>query len=275
MTIVCLDFMNAVHRARSGFLLGDNPVIFNFFRGLRAQVDQFKPTRLYVVLEGHPAARHEVFADYKANRVVSEDDPKHAELQKLFRQRDTIVDILSRHFPVSVVRHPTSEADDTIVNLTKRSSSATDWTVLSSDSDFIQLVQDLPNVKLYNPIRKSFVEAPVDYNYLTWKSLRGDSSDNIPGIPGCGDKTAARVAADPDLLEAYLSKPGVAQIFERNYELIKFADWSDEEAMQMTSSAPVQDWGTVRYEFAAMGFQSMTSDTAWKKFTTSFNYLFN
>ena len=111
MTILALDFMNAAHRARSGFKLGPAPVAFNFFRQFKSLVDQFQPTRIYVGLEGRPVKRHESMTAYKANRTVAPDDPRADELRKFFQQKDVIVDLLQRRFPVSVVRHPTSECD--------------------------------------------------------------------------------------------------------------------------------------------------------------------
>lgn len=274
MTILAIDFMNQAHRARSGFQLGPAPVVFNFFRQFKALVDRFKPNRVYVALEGKPVKRHEALAEYKANRVVAPDDPKAAELQRFFEQKSVIVDLLNKYFPVSVIRHPLHEADDTLANVIKFSTTAVDWVLVSSDTDFIQLLQDRSNLKLYNPVRDAFVDAP-EYDYCVWKALRGDSSDNIPGIPGVGDKTAAKLALDPDALQAKLSDPEVANVFSRNYELIKFAEWTDEERMAMTSSSPTKDWEAVKSVFEGYGFGSMTKDGSWQKYMSSFENLWN
>lgn len=275
MTILAIDGMNAFHRARSGFKLGPAPVVFNFFRQFKALVDKFKPTRVIIALEGRPVKRHEAMTEYKANRVVAPDDPRAADLAKFFAQKDVIVDLLSKHFPVSVVRHPTSEADDTLANLIRRSSTAVDWVLVSSDSDFIQLLQTQPNLKLYNPVQDEFVEAPSSYHYLTWKALRGDATDNIPGIPGCGDKTAARIAEAAGLPEfdEYLDVGDRKVIFERNYSLIEFTEWTDEERGQMTSSSPTKDWDVVKSVFQSYGFNSMVKDDSWQKYVSSFETL--
>lgn len=248
-------------------------MVFNFFRQFKALVDEFKPNRVYVVLEGRPVKRYELLPEYKATRKVEESDPKYAELQKFFKQKDTIVDLLSRHFPVSVIRHPTSECDDTIYNIISRSSTAVPWTVVSNDTDFIQLIQEYPHVKVWNPIRKEYLEAPSDYDYVTWKALRGDGSDNVPGIPGIGDKTAAEVAGDPDRLAEFLSDSNNASQFSRNHELISFRTWSDEDRMDVTSSAPVKDWNLVKEAFEGYGFKSITKDGSWEKFVDSFESL--
>jgi 5'-3' exonuclease len=267
--------MNSCHRARSGFKLGPAPVVFNFFRQFKALVDKFQPTRVYLALEGRPVKRHEALSEYKANRVVAPDDPRAAELAKFFDQKGVIVDLLCKHFPVSVIRHPTSEADDTLANVIRRSSTAVDWVLVSSDSDFIQLLHDQLNLRLYNPVTDKFVEAPTEYDYVTWKALRGDSSDNIPGVPGVGDKTAAKIASDPEKLVEYVSRPEVSPIFSRNYVLIRFTEWSEEERAEMTSSSPTKDWDAVKTVFSDYGFSSIVKDGAWQKFLGSFDPLFN
>jgi DNA polymerase-1 len=272
MTILCIDFMNAAHRARSGFTAGEHAVIYNFFRQFKALVDQFKPSRVFVVLEGRPVARHELLGEYKANRKIEADDPRYEDLMKFFKQKDIIVEMLSTNFPVSVIRHPTSEADDTIYNIIKASSTAVPWTVVSSDTDFIQLLQEFPHVRLYNPVRKEFVKNP-DYPYVTWKALRGDATDNIPGIPGIGDKTAEKMSCDSDMLVEFLSKPENADQFNRNYELVSFRLWKEEEKSEMTSSSPVKDWDTVKEKFSSMGFQSIVKEGSWAKFMQPFESL--
>lgn len=272
MTILCIDFMNAAHRARSGFTSGEHAVIYNFFRQFKSLVDQFKPNRVYLALEGRPVHRHEAMTEYKANRIVEENDPRHEDLMKFFRQKDRIVELLSAYFPVSLVRHPTSEADDTIYNLIRTSSTAVPWIVVSSDTDFIQALQEFPHISLYNPVKKIFVNSP-DHPYLTWKALRGDPTDNIPGIPGVGDKTAEKLACDPVLLADFLADPVRAETFQRNYDLISFRTWTDEERMEMTSTSPSQDWNAVKTVFNDMGFQSITKDGSWQKFLAPFERL--
>lgn len=269
MTILCVDFMNLAHRARSGFQAGDYPVVFNFFRQFKALVEQFKPTRVYVALEGRPVARHAALTEYKANRIVAEEDPRHEQLMKFFRQKDIILDLLAKHFPVTVVRHPTSEADDTIANLVRTSSTAVPWIIVSSDTDFIQLLQEYSHISLYNPVKKYFVKAP-DHPYVTWKALRGDPTDNIPGIPGVGDKTAEKIASDPELLIEFLSNPEAAELFQRNYDLITLRKWTPDEVDQMTSTQPQEDWSAVKAAFESFGFQSITKDGSWQKFLAPF-----
>jgi len=271
--ILVIDFMNLCHRARSGFLMGPAPVVYNFFRQFKSLVDQFKPDKIYVVLEGRPTHRYQLLPEYKATRKVDEDDPKYVELQKFFKQKDEIVELLSTRFPVSVVRYGTSECDDTIYNLIKHSSAEIPLTVVSNDSDFIQLLQEFNHVKIWNPMKKEYVIAPENYDYVTWKSLRGDSADNIPGVPGIGDKRAADLAADPDKLSTFLSNPIHAEIFSRNHDLISFKSWSNDERLEMTSTYPTSEWNEVKIAFDRHGFKSLTQEGNWEKFVGSFERL--
>ncbi len=276
-----IDGMNFFHRARAGFTLGDYPVVFNAFRNLRALVERFSPSRVYLALEGHPRRRYEALPEYKANRRIDlpEGEPispevtkKIAELESFFRQTHLIIDLLTRHFPMSVVRHPDYECDDVIFNLVNRSSTAIPWVVASNDSDFTQLLNEFKHVKLYNPITKDFVEEPP-FDYVTWKALRGDGSDNIPGLPGIGDKTAEELVNDPDKLKALFQDQEMSKLFLRNYQLIKFPVWSKVDAIQMTCSTPARDWDAVARQFDEWLFKSLLKENTWAKYTSTFEPL--
>lgn len=281
MTILCIDGFNFLHRARAGFNLGDYPVVFNFFRNFRAQVELHKPSRVYFVLEGHPRQRYEMLPEYKANRriEVPVDEPippevakKIDELENFFRQSRLIIDMLSQYFPVSVVRHADYECDDVIYNLVRRSSAAVPWVVVSNDSDFTQMLNEFPNVKLYNPIAKEFVQTPT-FDYVTWKALRGDGSDNIPGLPGIGDKKAEQLVNDPEMLREMFKDKALAEQFSRNYLLIQFHTWSDDDAVKMTCSAPIRDWDAVAQKFVEWQFHSLLKEGTWQKYQATFEPL--
>lgn len=281
MKILFVDGHNFMYRARSGFQLGDYNVVYNFFRSLKPLVDQFEPTRVYFTLEGHPKKRYELLAEYKANRhlVVKPDatpeetveyEKKRKSEEDYRRQQGIIVEVLTKIFPVSVMRHADYEADDLIYNVINNASRAVEFTVVSTDTDFIQLLQKFPNVKLYNPVTKAFVEAP-SYDYVTWKALRGDGSDNIPGIPGIGDKLAEDVMGDDVKLSALMVEHGAT--FERNVELIQFPQWSLAEMALMESSAPMKDWAMMEHLFDSWAFKSMLKEPYWTKFRDTFDAL--
>jgi 5'-3' exonuclease len=263
--VLIIDGYNFLHRARSGFQLGDFSVVFNFFRNLKSLVEMHSPTRVLFVTEGYPKARHDRFDGYKKNRKA----PDIA----FTIQKGLILELLSKRFPVSVIRHPDHEADDTIYNLIKRSSSATTFVVASTDSDFTQLYNEFANVELYNPVSKETLTNDLTFDYVSWKALKGDDSDNIPGLDGVGDKTAQKLLSDPELMRAKLNEGDNANVFEMNYELIKFVTWTDEEAMAMTSSSPTRDWDAVAKSFDAWEFRSILKEKTWQKYIAVFDKL--
>ena len=216
MNILFLDAYNLIYRARSGYTKGEYAIIYNFFRGVRPIVEKFNPDKVYFVLEGNPIFRRQLSeGNYKGNRKSAGDD--------FHRQKAAIINIVGELFPFESVRHPDLECDDAIATLSiKHASEGDNVTIISSDSDFIQLLNiDRYDIKLYNPIKKKFVDQP-DYDYVTWKALRGDATDNIHGIPGIGDKTATKLVKDPIKMSAVLENKEKRAIFEKNVNQINF-----------------------------------------------------
>lgn len=195
-------------------------------------------------------------------------------MQNVWRQKAMIVQLLTL-LPVNVLVHPEHEADDLIYNLLLKSEpNSSQWTIVSSDSDFIQLLDSFSHVQLYNPIKKEFVEKP-EYDYITWKALRGDPSDNIKGIPGVGDKTAAMLALDYDKLTQFLSVQEHADVFVTNSTLIEFIKFDDDEMNEIQSSCSQFNIEKLRQEFDLLQFKSITNDKSWNKFVATFNALSN
>lgn len=276
--VVIIDGQNFMYRARAGFQGGELSVVINFFRNLRALVELLKPTRLIYVLEGHPQKRCELLPSYKENRKIKADDPKAEkklrEREDFFRQAKMAVDLLAEHFPVSVVRNERFECDDTIYNIIKSGSTACNVTVVSNDTDFTQLLNEFDHVSIYNPMAKEYVKKP-DYCYVTWKSLRGDGTDNIPGIPGIGNKIATAIVNDPDKLKKLFEDKTKADQFTLNYKLIKLYEWDDIESVDMTSTISTRDWDAVKAQFDEWGFKSITKEPTWNKFVSTFDVMFS
>ena len=163
-----------------GFCYGDRYlIVYNFFRNLRHIIEKFVPDKCFFVLEGHPKFRYDLFADYKANRIIKMASKQ--ETQDFFlKSKDIILPLLS-YLPITLARAADYECDDVIATLCENMKDE-DLTVLSNDSDYIQLLQrNYPKIQIYNPIAKSNLEAPP-YPYVAWKCLNGDKSDNIPGL---------------------------------------------------------------------------------------------
>lgn len=263
--VLLIDGYNMMHRARSGWTKGDNPVIFNFFRSLRSTVDKFKPDLVYFILEGRPVHRLEAMADYKGNR-------EHHDRDDFVRQRRMIVSLLKEKFPIHVVRHPNYECDDVLAALARVSHAGDDVIVISSDTDFYQLLNGTQHIELYNPVKKEFVDPP-QYDYVAWKALRGDSSDNIPGIRGIGDKRAHDLLESSETLQKFLEQKNHLEIFQRNLQMIKFHDLSPAEMLELERSSPALDWSGVKQVFDEMKFFAITNVKSWSKFTSTFDKL--
>ena len=265
MKVLFLDAYNLIYRARSGYTKGEYAVIYNFFRGVRPLVEKFAPDKVYFVLEGDPKFRAKLSeGNYKSNRVSAGDD--------FHRQKASIINMVSAMMPFSVVRHPELECDDTIATLVfKHHNEGDESTIISSDSDFIQLLGNM-NGKLYNPVRKQFIEPP-EYDYVIWKALRGDATDNIPGIPGCGDKTATKLmTGDPKLLKEYLDQKDRMKIFEKNVHLIRLVDFSNDLSMLQCTDGQL-DAEVLRETFSDLGFESMLKEKTWNKYIKTFEGL--
>jgi len=265
MKVLFLDAYNLIYRARSGFTKGINPVVYNFFRGVRPLVEKFNPDKVYFVLEGVPEFRNKLTeGEYKGNRVKQD--------RSFHEQKATIISLIKNCFPFETVRHPKLECDDTIATLAAiHARQSDDVTIISSDSDFIQMLNAFKNIEIYNPVRKSFIEKP-DYDYVVWKALRGDATDNIKGIKGVGDKTATKLVKNENLLREFLSDSEKMNIFQRNVNLIRLVDFS-ERLNEMESHVGSEDFATLKSAFEKMEFSSMTKDSTWEKYCNTFKEL--
>jgi len=265
MKVLFLDAYNLIYRSLSGFKSGEHYVIYNFFRSLRPLIEKHNPDCVYFVLEGNPKFRTQLSGDtYKSNRK--------SQGASFHRQKAAIINIVKEYLPFSVVRHPELECDDTIATLSvKHAKEGDSCVIVSSDSDFIQLLNLGLPISIYHPIKKKFIETP-DYDYVMWKALRGDATDNIPGIPGVGDKTALKLINNREQLESKLSIEENRKIFERNINLIRLVDFSSDMSAMELSKGPKNFIG-LRKVFEDLEFNSMTKDATWEKYVNTFERL--
>lgn len=265
--ILLLDGYNLIYRARySGMNKGNHSTIFNFFRGIRPLIEKFKPDIAYFVLEGKPVKRLELDPNYKGQRVYTDKDDFN-------RQRREIISIIKNFLPFVVVKHNDFECDDIINHLAKISHSNDNVTIISSDTDFIQSVTD--NVKLYNPVRKEFI-SETEYDYVSWKSLVGDKSDNIEGFKGIGNKKALKLLNESNKLEEFLSIEENLKKFNKNKFMIKFHELSQEEIRNIDFNMPIEkpDWSMLKEKFTLYEFNSLVSkEKTWNNFINTFRNL--
>jgi DNA polymerase I len=168
--------------------------VFGFTRMLLDVLDSQKPDYAIVALEGGKTFRHDEFDGYKANRGEMPGD-----LRSQIGRVRAIVDAMN----IPIIEREGYEADDVIGSLSHRLADSNKLKVLiiTGDSDLLQLVE--PGVEAVLPGRPRFqdlrifdlsaVEARFGFAPTLipdYKALVGDTSDNIPGVPGIGDKTA-------------------------------------------------------------------------------------
>ncbi len=243
----------------------DYTLVFNFFRSLRYIIDQFTPDKCFFVLEGHPHFRYELFADYKANRIVKTASKKDT-MDKFHKSKKEIIRLM-QYLPITTVRAAHYECDDVIATLCENMKEE-DLTILSNDSDYLQILQRGYNsCRIYNPIKKEFMSAPT-YPYVAWKALNGDKSDNIPSLLSA--KKATATASNPDLFKSFLSVEENRANFSINKQLIEFRSVPEEEII---FSEGIRDFTTLKDEFANMKFESIVNDKSWSKFCQTFDSL--
>ena len=254
MKVLLVDLHNMIHRARHSFIKGENACIFNFFRQLKAEFDRHDPDLVYLISEGRPKHRHAIASDYKANRPRVIDESFSIQKKRIYE--------LIRNLPVKFAFHEDFECDDVIAHLARCVYQDDNVIILSTDTDFIQLL-DNPNVSLWNPIKKKFIEPwPVDY--LTYKSLKGDPADNIKGVSGVGDKTAMKLAKDSGVMaEFFKNRPEAETQYTHSRELIKFANLANSQKNIYLENF-TQDMDTLYTEFKDMNFKSIVGKSWYK-----------
>ena len=207
--ILLIDGMNTLIRSFS-LLKAMNPTgthvggLVGFLRSLGFVTRTFDPTRVIVVWDGKGGSgnRQNIDPNYKAQRATSRIthwglyDTKEEETEALIGQLFRVQDYLDC-LPVHQVVLDKLEADDIMAYIAKRASvsSVKKCTIVSSDKDFLQLVDD--TVEIYAPVKKKtfdksniFEELKVlPENYNIVKALLGDNSDNLAGVKGLGIKT--------------------------------------------------------------------------------------
>ena len=273
MKVLIIDGYNMLHRARVVKNLGPYGIAFNFLRMLRSAVDAARPDIAYFVVEGDPQWRKQLMGEYKANRVIGEDDPRFEDMVDFQTQKRICIEMIRRHIPIPLAFHPDNECDDVVYTLATRVHAADSVVILSSDSDFTQLVTgpEESRVKLLNPIKGAQVLWP-GFDYVRWKALRGDLTDNSPGLPGIGDKRASVLVQDSQKMDKLLQDPALREQYERNLKLIQLRD-VEAEGVPMQITRGDGNWEEVKGALSEMLMESMVTDTYWPKFTKTFDRL--
>ena len=115
----------------------------------------------------------------------------------------------------------------------------------------------------------------TEYDYVLWKALKGDDSDNIAGFSGIGDKKAKKMCLDNSLLDKFLLTEGHREKLNHNIEMIRLHDLnSDVQNINYFDTIKSNRWNDLKQIFENYNFNSMTSkEKSWDKFTKTFDNL--
>ena len=214
--VLIVDGLNLYLRAFAvNGALNDNGVpvggLTGFLRSLAYAIREVNPTRVIVVYDGQGGSqrRRKILPDYKANRKPGKRITRWDAFKDAREEKDAMKIQFSRlieyldFLPINVISIDKIEADDTIAYIAHTLLDE-DVTILSADQDFLQLVNE--RITVWSPTKKKFYTPRMvmdDYgvpahNFLMYKVLMGDKSDNIEGVKGLGPKKLPKIV--PDLL---------------------------------------------------------------------------
>jgi DNA polymerase-1 len=208
--LVLIDGNNVVYRAFFALpLLSNNQgmytnAVYGFTMMLMKVIEEEKPTHLLVAFDaGKTTFRHETYKEYKGGRQKTP-----PELSQQFPLVHELLDAMAiRRYELD-----NYEADDIVGTLARKASNeGFDVRIVTGDKDYLQLVDEGVRVSL---IRKGITDT-VDYDVdkvreryeinphevIDLKGLMGDASDNIPGVPGVGEKTAIKLLKQFETVE--------------------------------------------------------------------------
>ena len=175
-----------------------------FLKSVGYAIKMLDPTKVVIVFDGVGGSNNKrnLYPEYKANRNRSRMtnysifSSKEEESESINNQMARLIQYL-QCLPVSLIVVDGIEADDVIgylVGKFEKYPSTREVSIMSADKDFLQLVSN--KVKVYSPIKKKIYK-PQDvleeykvscYNFINYKILMGDDSDNLPGVNGLGPK---------------------------------------------------------------------------------------
>ena len=203
--------------------------LYGFVQMLKKLIEQENPTHLAMTFDRYDeedegrSFRHELYSDYKANRDSMPDDLR---LQVPYFQR--IVEAMT----IPVLIQSGVEADDVIATVTKQALAADmNVCIVSADKDLMQLLVtdrvrmiDTMRGKTFTPEEalERFGVEPARIRYVL--ALAGDTSDNVPGVPGIGEKTAGKLIAEFGDLENLLANIDKVSGKKRKENLETYAD---------------------------------------------------
>ena len=226
----------------TGAVSGFCSMLFKLLEDARADDSKQKPTHFAVIFDSaRKNFRNEIYKEYKANRSEAPEDlaPQFEYIRKSVKA-----------FNLPSIELLNYEADDLIATYVKQISNlGAKVTVISSDKDLMQLVSK--DIRLYDPMKSKVIgEKEVLEKFgvkpnqvVDVQSLAGDSSDNIPGVPGIGIKTAAQLIQKYKNLDNLLKKATEIKQNKRRETLIQNKDQAilSRKLVTLKDDVPVKD----------------------------------
>ena len=224
-----------------GAVSGFCSMLFKLLEDSKSNENLQKPTHFAVIFDSaRKTFRNEIYKDYKANRSEAPDDlaPQFEYIRK---------SVIAFNLPS--VDLPNYEADDLLATYAEKIlAKGAKVTIVSSDKDLMQLYKK--NVRLFDPMKNKFI-TPEDIaakfgvgpeKVIDVQSLAGDSSDNVPGVPGIGVKTAAELINKYGTLEKLLDNAKEIKQNKRRETLIENKDKAiiSKKLVTLMKDAPVE-----------------------------------
>jgi len=224
-----------------GAVSGFCSMLFKLLEDSKSNENLQKPTHFAVIFDAaRKTFRNEIYSDYKANRSEAPDDlaPQFEYIRKA---------VVAFNLPS--VDLPNYEADDLIATYAEQIlAKGAKVTIVSSDKDLMQLYRK--DVRLFDPMKNKFITNEDIINkfgvepkkVIDVQSLAGDSSDNIPGVPGIGVKTAAELINKYGTLEKLLDNAHEIKQNKRRETLIENKDKAiiSKRLVTLMKDAPVE-----------------------------------
>ena len=225
----------------TGAVSGFCSMLFKLLEDSKSKENLQKPSHFAVIFDSaRKTFRNEIYSAYKANRTEAPDD--------LAPQFEYIRKSVSA-FNLPSVELVNYEADDLIATYVEQILDAgAKVTIVSSDKDLMQLFKK--NVRIYDPMKNKFISEEdiknkfgvVSSKVIDVQSLAGDSSDNVPGVPGIGVKTAAELINKYGNLETLLESANEIKQNKRRETLIENRDKAliSKKLVTLKKDAPVE-----------------------------------
>ena len=207
----------------TGAVSGFCSMLFKLLEDSKSNENTNKPTHFAVIFDSaRKNFRNEIYSDYKGNRSDAPDDliPQFEYIRKSVKA-----------FNLPSVELINYEADDLIATYSEQIlKEGAKVTIVSSDKDLMQLYKK--NIRIYDPMKNKFISNEDINNkfgvnpdkVIDVQSLAGDSSDNVPGVPGIGVKTAADLINEYGNLENLLKNADKIKQNKRRESLIQNKD---------------------------------------------------